>query len=87
MAGGDSYGASLSFATSSGASQSGATSQKGGGNYGSQTGAGSLIVYDQSGSLGASTGGISWLPVVIGAAAVLGLWLLSRFISGKGGGT
>lgn len=81
MAAGDSYGASLAASSSSGANQSGATSQKGGGNFGGTSyGPGSLLLTDQRGSIGASaTGAAQWIPLVLAAAVAFGLgWFLYR---------
>jgi hypothetical protein len=75
--GGYDIGASLAQSASSGASNSGATDIKGGGNFGGTAyGPGSLVKLDQSGSLGASAaaGGSSlttWILIAIaGLAAV-----------------
>jgi hypothetical protein len=78
--GGGGYGLSASSSASSGANMSGATSIDSGGNFGgSNTGPGSLIITDQSGSLGATSGGLS-LPLLVGVAgaAIFVLWLLFR---------
>ncbi|MBC8002338.1 MAG: hypothetical protein H7X97_07090 [Opitutaceae bacterium] len=75
MAGYD-IGVGLSGSASSGASLSGATDASGGGNYGGTSyGAGAYVLTDQSGSIGASAGGVN-LAVI----AAIGLVIVTLVI-------
>lgn len=79
MAGGYDIGASLSGSASSGASLSGATDQRGGGNYGGTGyGPGALVTFNQQGSLGAGTGGISVFWIMIAGAVLAVVWIFKN---------
>lgn len=84
MAAGYDIGVNVPISSSAGAALSGAKELGGTTNFGTNFGPGSLILTttDQSGSLGASSGGTSmWLLLGLAAIGVAAAWLLKKFFT------